>query len=585
MKIVRIRIRNFRCIRTSEIFPDRHNVLLGPNNSGKTTVLEALNMLLNPEMTFRSRVIDENDFFQRIYHIEGRENTDETEDQNGTQDTDEKEFEETTENPTIYIEAVLSDLSSEDQIKFRDGDVLVPWDSEHKTVIEETDEGIDPFENSEPAIRVFFEGWYDEEEDEFAFGTYFLQSPDMVRDDCKKFGREAKRHIGFLIYRDFRALTRPITLDPSNLFARLIQSQLVTPKHFEDVLEAVKGSLDPINAQGDFAAILEAYKSEIEKYLPLSESESNISFDLTDRTRYQVKTTAQLHLNKEQTDLPLQKMGAGTRSLSILSILTLIMRTRGRGILALEEPETFLFPHAQRRVIDECLALADQTFITTHSPYVLERVPSEGVGRVDLNGDNELIWSPISTDNVKQLNLYTSRLKQVHCEALVGRGVVIVEGNSDRCWIAGVSRILNKETWNGRMQVALELQGVSIVSADTSGDILKLGDFFAEAGLKVLCIFDQLHDQTVISDSTQKPYPSIFLRYSGLEALLVDEIPIDLLKTFLISASHCKSPLKTAADVAPMTDQQVKYESLQVLKDNKVSISMHEWFLSQLDLN
>lgn len=585
MQIVRIRIRNFRCIRTSEIFPDRHNVLLGPNNSGKTTVLEALNLLLNPEMTFRSRAIDENDFFQRFYHVADHESAQEAENENGTRDTDETESEETHENPTIYIEAVLSDLSPEDEIKFRDGDVLVPWDSENKTVIEDTDEGVDPFENADPAIRVFFEGWYDEEEDEFAFGTYFLQSSDMDRDECKKFGRESKRHIGFLIYRDFRALTRPITLDPSNLFARLIQSQLVTPKHFEDVLAAVKGSLDPINAQGDFAAILEAYKSEIEKYLPLSENESDISFDLTDRTRYQVKISAQLYVNKEETDLPLQKMGAGTRSLAILSILTLIMRTRGRGILALEEPETFLFPHAQRRVIDECLDLADQTFITTHSPYVLERVPAEGVGRVDLNSDNELSWSPISTDNVKQLNLYTSRLKQVHCETLVGRGVVIVEGNSDRCWIAGISRILNKETWNGRLQEALELQGVSIVSADTSGDILKLGDFFAEAGLKVVCVFDQLNDQTVVRDSTQKPYPSIFLRYGGLEALLVEEIPIDILKTFLTSASHCKSPLKTAADVVTMTDQQVKDESLQMLKDNKGSISMHEWFLSQLDLN
>ena len=58
-------------------------------------------------------------------------------------------------------------------------------------------------------------------------------------------------------------------------------------------------------------------------------------------------------------------MGAGTRSLAILAILTLIMRRRQRGILALEEPETFLFPHAQRRVMDECLDLADQTFVTT----------------------------------------------------------------------------------------------------------------------------------------------------------------------------------------------------------------------------
>jgi len=85
VQIVRIKIRNFRCIKKSEIFPDRHNVLLGPNNSGKTTVLEALNLLLNPEMTYRSNAIDENDFFQRFYQVEETpENTQENENQNGT---------------------------------------------------------------------------------------------------------------------------------------------------------------------------------------------------------------------------------------------------------------------------------------------------------------------------------------------------------------------------------------------------------------------------------------------------------------------------------------------------------------------
>ena len=136
MRIVRIIIRNFRCIKSSEIFPYQHNVLLGPNNSGKTTVLEALNLLLNPEMTFRSRAIDENDFYQRFYHVEEPENTEETENHNGTEDTDETESEETSENPIIYIEAVLSNLSPEDEIKFHEGDVLVPWDRENQMWVE-----------------------------------------------------------------------------------------------------------------------------------------------------------------------------------------------------------------------------------------------------------------------------------------------------------------------------------------------------------------------------------------------------------------------------------------------------------------
>jgi putative ATP-dependent endonuclease of OLD family len=45
----------------------KNNVLLGPNNTGKTAVLEALNLALNPAIGTRWKVLDENDFFERNY--------------------------------------------------------------------------------------------------------------------------------------------------------------------------------------------------------------------------------------------------------------------------------------------------------------------------------------------------------------------------------------------------------------------------------------------------------------------------------------------------------------------------------------
>ena len=49
MKIVKIDISNFRCIKSAVFYPELQNVFLGPNNIGKTAVLEALNLTLNPE--------------------------------------------------------------------------------------------------------------------------------------------------------------------------------------------------------------------------------------------------------------------------------------------------------------------------------------------------------------------------------------------------------------------------------------------------------------------------------------------------------------------------------------------------------
>ncbi len=54
MRIVQLRIERFRSIRSATLFPADHNVYLGPNNLGKTAILEALNLLLNPEIATRS---------------------------------------------------------------------------------------------------------------------------------------------------------------------------------------------------------------------------------------------------------------------------------------------------------------------------------------------------------------------------------------------------------------------------------------------------------------------------------------------------------------------------------------------------
>lgn len=67
MKIVRIQLKNFRSIRAATLYPATHSVFLGPNNVGKTTVLEAVILVLNPELSRSFGLIDENDFVRRNY--------------------------------------------------------------------------------------------------------------------------------------------------------------------------------------------------------------------------------------------------------------------------------------------------------------------------------------------------------------------------------------------------------------------------------------------------------------------------------------------------------------------------------------
>lgn len=49
MKLTRVCIRNLRCIDSLEFFPRTYTSLIGPNNAGKSTVLRAIELLLNQE--------------------------------------------------------------------------------------------------------------------------------------------------------------------------------------------------------------------------------------------------------------------------------------------------------------------------------------------------------------------------------------------------------------------------------------------------------------------------------------------------------------------------------------------------------
>ncbi len=291
MRIVRIIIQNFRCIREAEIFPLEHNVLLGPTNVGKTAVIEAINLVLSPEVFPRPGVINENDFYNRIYgqdtseepeysDVDNASNTvpgptrlfeEVVDDQTSNKDIRPHEF------PIIRIELVLAELNTEDEDIFREN--LVPWKEVERTVLEYADEGTDPFECAKTAIRVVFEGWYDLEEDTFDCKTFFLRAEGIERDECPTLTKTHKRHIGFLIYRDFRALTRPITLHPSQLFSRLMFSQKVTPMHFENAISDLKTALHPMTHDDSFLSLLNSYKAELERFLVLSEFEpSALSF-------------------------------------------------------------------------------------------------------------------------------------------------------------------------------------------------------------------------------------------------------------------------------------------------------------------
>jgi putative ATP-dependent endonuclease of OLD family len=61
MKVAALSIENFRGIRSSKVVFRDHTVLVGPNNSGKTSIIEALALVLGRDRLVRD--LTEHDFY------------------------------------------------------------------------------------------------------------------------------------------------------------------------------------------------------------------------------------------------------------------------------------------------------------------------------------------------------------------------------------------------------------------------------------------------------------------------------------------------------------------------------------------
>jgi putative ATP-dependent endonuclease of OLD family len=165
MRLARIKIENFRGVKECEVFFPGHTVLVGDNNTGKSTILEAIDLVLGPERLSRYPVIDEHDFYAGQYLDKDANPID------------------------IKVEVVVVDLNEKQQRHFRYH--LEWWDTINNVLIDEPPPESTDVEGVVPALRLGFRGNYDIEEDDFSGKTFFL-SPQKEDSTIDSFGTRDK---------------------------------------------------------------------------------------------------------------------------------------------------------------------------------------------------------------------------------------------------------------------------------------------------------------------------------------------------------------------------------------------------------
>jgi putative ATP-dependent endonuclease of the OLD family len=366
VRVAQISIKNFRGISEGMLRLPGHAVLIGDNNSGKSSVIEAVDLALGPDRINRAAAIDEHDFYAGRYL-----------------DGDAKPI-------PIEIEMTIVDLSAE-QVRHFKGN-LEFWDETTGALVAGPPIAAIERQNVKEALRVGFRGWYDHDDDDFKARTFF-RSPPQDSSEQPPFRTTDKRLCGFLLLRALRTGARALSLERGSLLDVILRVQELRPKMWEKVLEQLRALAVAADPELGITQILSGVQAAIRSFVP-SEWASEPHLRVSDLTRETLRRTLTVFMATGAMNgstphaAPFNHQGNGTINMLVLALLSMIADAKKTVIFAMEEPEIAIPPSTQKRIVDGVRNKSSQAIFTSHSPYVLEEFsPNEIlVLRRDTNG-------------------------------------------------------------------------------------------------------------------------------------------------------------------------------------------------------
>lgn len=366
MEIKRIRIRNFRSIKDVEIDLNSTTVFIGPNNAGKSAILEAIRIALTRRWGQRGTGFTEYD----VHLCEGRPDP-----KVGDPVVIDIELQE--ENAGDWPEDLQAELADIVQLNVATGlssillRVSCAWDAGEESYVPRWE-----FLNVERSPLVGRGARAINTQEFFQFlPVFYLEA---LRDAADEFNARGQ-FWGKLL----RTVQIPDTLEQRSkrLFDLLNKKLLASDPMLGDIASGISDI-------SQIAAADLPGEAEV-RVLPLN------TWDILSKTEIIYRTEG------GRPWLPLVRHGQGVQSLSVMFVLKLFVellltdlyKPDSTPVLALEEPETHLHPQAARALWSHIQALPGQKIVTTHSPYFLQHVPFRDLRVVRVTGEGTRVWS------------------------------------------------------------------------------------------------------------------------------------------------------------------------------------------------
>lgn len=400
MRIVKLTINNYRSFGpqdTSVLFHTRHSLLVGKNNSGKSNVLSALNIVIGTKNPLWIRPLAD-DFHDPAKPIRI------TLELGGFNDESKK---------TLFSLPNITQKQQGALGKKPNDDISIKLNFERSLEnlqgSSEEEDGQDTEEQQDRPFEITLWGF-----------KVHRKVEEVRRALCKMLLVPAIRDAG-----------KELSASQWTVYGQLMKEVLRDSPSFE----AVRKHLEEVNT--DIQRIFSNEKKQVVDGARVVSYVEDIDFQLTkEGDPTELLRNLEVFVTEHGRKLNIQNMGTGTQSAVIIGIFELALRHKtGRNRLFLiEEPEVFVHPHGirylgrlLRKMTDD---LKNQLIASTHAPALAATFSPQEIIRLG-KGDGKTSVHQPHDDSLSDLH-FRRMVNAENAEMFMSDGVILVEGDTEK---------------------------------------------------------------------------------------------------------------------------------------------------------